>query len=160
MGRKKFTELPAADALTGVEIVAVVQDGVSKQTTAQDIADLAPGGGGGGVDSVAPSTAGGTITLNFQTSVDRIFVGDASFATPKTIALSNDAGALRLSFVFQITNVAAVLTFPASFKMTEDGVRWNASTNEWTPDGIGLFEAYAIFDGASWLMRISPSAYT
>lgn len=47
MARKKFTELPAADALTGSEIVAVVQDGASKQSTVQDIANLAPGGGSG-----------------------------------------------------------------------------------------------------------------
>lgn len=37
---KKFSELPSASALTGTEIVAVVQDGVSKRTTSQDIADL------------------------------------------------------------------------------------------------------------------------
>lgn len=37
---KKFSELPSASALTGTEIVALVQDGVSKRTTSQDIADL------------------------------------------------------------------------------------------------------------------------
>lgn len=49
MARKKFTQLPAAAALTGAEIIAAVQDGVSVQTTTQDIADLG-GGGGGGTD--------------------------------------------------------------------------------------------------------------
>lgn len=48
MARKKFTQLPAADTLTGSEIIAVVQDGVSKQSTTQDVADL--GGGGGGFE--------------------------------------------------------------------------------------------------------------
>lgn len=48
MARKKFTQLPAADTpLSGDEIIAIVQDGVSKQATTQDIADLGGGGGGG-----------------------------------------------------------------------------------------------------------------
>lgn len=38
MARKKFTQLPAADALGGSEIVAIVQDGVSKRTTVSAIA--------------------------------------------------------------------------------------------------------------------------
>lgn len=38
MARKKFTQLPAADALTGPEIVAIVQDGESRQTTVSAIA--------------------------------------------------------------------------------------------------------------------------
>lgn len=49
---------PEADALDGTEIVPLVQDGLSKRTTAQDIADL--GGGGGGVDAL---TAGNGIEL-------------------------------------------------------------------------------------------------
>jgi len=40
---KKFTQLTAAGALTGSEIVAVVQGGVSKQTTTQAVADLGTG---------------------------------------------------------------------------------------------------------------------
>jgi hypothetical protein len=44
MARKKFTQLPVAGTLAGDEIVAIVQDGVSKQSTAQDIADLGSGG--------------------------------------------------------------------------------------------------------------------
>lgn len=37
---KKYTQLPAGGSLTGTEILAVVQDGDSVQTTVQDIADL------------------------------------------------------------------------------------------------------------------------
>lgn len=47
----KYTDLAAAGALDGSEILAVVQGGASKQTTTQDIADLG-GGGGGSVVSV------------------------------------------------------------------------------------------------------------
>lgn len=38
MAQKKFTELTAADALTGIEVLAVVQGGTSKKTTAAAIA--------------------------------------------------------------------------------------------------------------------------
>lgn len=37
MAKKKFTQLPVADALDGSEILAIVQDGVSKQTTANQL---------------------------------------------------------------------------------------------------------------------------
>lgn len=52
MASKKISELTAAGALTGTELVEVVQGGVNKQTTTQDIADLGGGGGGGTVESV------------------------------------------------------------------------------------------------------------
>lgn len=42
---KKISELNAAASLTGSELVAVVQSGETVKTTAQDIADLASGGG-------------------------------------------------------------------------------------------------------------------
>lgn len=45
MAQKKFTELPSATTpLTGAEIIAIVQDGVSKRTTVDDL----PAGAGGG----------------------------------------------------------------------------------------------------------------
>lgn len=46
MANVKISELAAAAALTGAELVEVVQDGANVQTTTQGIADL--GGGGGG----------------------------------------------------------------------------------------------------------------
>jgi hypothetical protein len=44
MANKKISQLTAAAALTGTELLPIVQGGVTVQTTAQDIADL--GGGG------------------------------------------------------------------------------------------------------------------
>lgn len=38
MAQKKFTELPDADTLTGTEVIAVVQGGTSKKTTAAAVA--------------------------------------------------------------------------------------------------------------------------
>lgn len=45
MADKKISELSAATALTGTELVPVVQSGTTKRATAQDIADLAGVGG-------------------------------------------------------------------------------------------------------------------
>lgn len=97
-------------------------------------------------------TTGATITLDFDSGSDYIFVGSASFATAKTIALSNDTNALRFAFHFQITNVAAVLEFPSSFTMSD--ARWNDSDHEWTSLDIGKFKAKAEFDGSDWNLEI------
>lgn len=40
MANKKITELPVANALSGAELIEVVQGGVNKQSTAQDITNL------------------------------------------------------------------------------------------------------------------------
>ena len=49
MANEKISAMPTASALTGSELVEVVQGGDNKKTTTQDIADL---GGGGSVASV------------------------------------------------------------------------------------------------------------
>jgi hypothetical protein len=58
MAGKKISELPVATAPTGTELMEVVQGGVNKQLTAQDIADL----GGGGGTSIPYGTTAGTNT--------------------------------------------------------------------------------------------------
>lgn len=45
---KKITELPAADPLSGSELLEIVQDGDNRKVSAQTIANLGGGGGGGG----------------------------------------------------------------------------------------------------------------
>lgn len=49
MANKRISELPLAASIDGTEKVEIVQAGVSKRTTAQDIADLGGGGGGSGI---------------------------------------------------------------------------------------------------------------
>jgi hypothetical protein len=51
MADSKISDLGAASALVGTELVPIVQGGNTKKITTQDIADLG-GGGGGAVDSV------------------------------------------------------------------------------------------------------------
>ena len=50
MANKKISQLEAAASLTGTELLPIVQDGVTVQTTAQDVADL--GGGGNPIYNV------------------------------------------------------------------------------------------------------------
>lgn len=47
MANKKISELPTGSAPDGSELIEVVQSGVNKKLTSQDIADLGGGGGGG-----------------------------------------------------------------------------------------------------------------
>lgn len=79
---EKISGMAVASALTGAELMEVVQGGVNKQTTAQDIADLG-GGGGGAVDSVNGQT--GVVVL------DAIDVGADPAGSASTVAtnLSN-----------------------------------------------------------------------
>lgn len=65
------------------------------------------------IDQTSASTAGGTITLNMNSQIQRSFVGSATFAAPKTMALSNTTNSLFFNFFFEITNMAAELTFPS-----------------------------------------------
>lgn len=105
------------------------------------------------VQTAQADTSGATITLDFDSGSDYVFVGSASFATAKTIALDNDTNALRLVFLFQITNVAATLTFPSSFTMSD--ALWNSSSQVWTALDTGKFKARAEFDGTNWHMEIT-----
>jgi hypothetical protein len=105
------------------------------------------------IDSATPSTAGSTITLDFVSQIQRIFVGSATFATPKTVALDNATVALVLDFHFEVTNVAAVLTFPSTFLMSDSN--WNLATKEWTPPATGKYEGGAVFDGTNWKLKIN-----
>lgn len=54
MANKKISELTAAGALTGAELVELVQSGQNVQSTTQDIANLIPAGSG---DVVGPASA-------------------------------------------------------------------------------------------------------
>jgi len=59
MPKKKISDLPAGSALTGIELVPIVQSGTTKRITAQDIADLSNAssiGGGGTANYVSKFT--------------------------------------------------------------------------------------------------------
>lgn len=80
MANLKISELTTAGALTGAELVELVQGGLNKKSTTQDIADL---GGGGAVDSVNGAT--GVVVLD---------AGDIAFTPTGTIAATDVQAAI------------------------------------------------------------------
>jgi hypothetical protein len=95
MSLKRFTDLPAAAPLTGPEVTAVVQAGVSRKTTAQDIANLAPPG------PTLPLSIpnGGTGQTTAQAALDALFaavtkgslwIGDGTHITPLGVGADGD----------------------------------------------------------------------
>lgn len=109
-------------------------------------------------DLLSVSTSGSTITLTFGSGVlahQRRFFGSASFATPKTIALASDSEANHFTFLFTITDVAATLTFPASFKSSD----FRFASLVFTALEIGTYKMTADYDGNSWYVDFSPLPY-
>jgi hypothetical protein len=104
------------------------------------------------------ATGGGTLTFDCSGANWAILALPTSFATPKTVALSNDTRARKIDFSFQITNVAAIITFPASFIMSD--VRWEEDNpQEWKPVEVGKYTGTALYDGTNWFLTISPSVF-
>lgn len=79
MANTKTSDESAASALTGSELVRIVQSGSSVRTTTQDIADLA----GGGYDHVAVSS---NTTLPSQNAI--VDVNASSVSAPGTMTLT------------------------------------------------------------------------
>ena len=70
MAEVKISELTSATTpLAGTETVPIVQGGVTKQVTTQDIADLGGGGGGlKGINSIIKLSSGDIVSTNISTS--------------------------------------------------------------------------------------------
>lgn len=145
MANVNIDDLTAVSSLTGAELFEVLQTAANKKATTNQVAAAL-------LSRLQVDTSGATITLNFNSFANRKFYGSASFAAAKTIALSNSTNAVELTFFFTITNVAAALTFPSSFTMSDP--RWNDSSHVWTSIDTGKFKAKAEFDGTDWHMEI------
>ena len=127
MAKKKISGLPASGALTGTEIVPIVQSGTTKRTTTQDIADL--GGGGGGIS--------GSGTENFiskwsdgTTLTDSLFFSDDNIA--KTIWDTTDKG-LYLDF----TNNKYEIGLPNTKGLRIDIANFEYSLGDYTFENTG-----------------------
>lgn len=101
---------------------------------------------------VDPTTS---IVLNFDGRKDRKFVSTASFAAPKTITVTNDANKGHFVYTFTITDVAAVLTCPATFKMAD--VR--KVGNDITLVDVGRYKMTGDWDGTNWNIELTQSPY-
>lgn len=103
------------------------------------------------ISTATPSTAGGTITLDMNSQIQRLHTGSASFATAKTIALSNTTNATLFSFQFEVTDVAAVLTLPGDFDMSDP----NFAAGDWTPPLTGIYLMGGELHGSTWFVVIA-----
>lgn len=95
MANLKISELTAAGALTGAELVELVQGGVNKKSTTQDIADLGGGGGAWGTitgtlsDQTDLNAVLATIPAKADQSETNTGTDDAKFTTPLKIHTKN-----------------------------------------------------------------------
>lgn len=145
---KKISDLAAATDLSGPELFEVLQGGVNKKVPATGLLSLS---------GLEVSTASGTITLPFGgggAAYSREFYASPSFATPKTIALSGDTNANHFVFIFEITDVAATLTFPSGFKSGD--TRFNIpSALIWTSNETGIFKITGDKYGSNWIIEFT-----
>lgn len=106
MANKKISELDPAAALTGAELVEIVQSGTNVQTTTQDIADL--GGGGGSQDLQSVLDEGATASLPVESPVVITSDGDDITAQLQVhsgstyVSVANDANTQFV--IFEITS--------------------------------------------------------
>lgn len=157
MAKKKFTQLTVADALTGDEILAVVQSETSKQTTIQDVVALVTGINEVGFTDLG--TGSGTLDLNFGDAWIGFFRGQTSFGTAKNVTISSASNAFQFHFSFEISNVAATLTFPVGYTGDFSDPRWDTDNRRWTADSIGKYKVVGTYDGAEWKVEFSTGPF-
>lgn len=140
---------PAADALTGAELIPVVQDGTTKRTTAQAIADLV----GGLIPQNSQSTAYTAVLADagkhiLHPSADttaRIFTipANSSVAYPIGTALSfvnqNAAGIVTIAITTDTMRLAGAGT-TGSRTLAANGMATalKITSTEWIISGTGL----------------------
>lgn len=110
----KISELPAASALAGTEPIPCVQSGATKQTTAQDIADL----NGGGVP-VQIANGGGAVACTGAGAINATPAAGQSLS----ITCGGATGGMVVNAGFITENAAA------------------GGLGQWTANGFGLFVA-------------------
>lgn len=109
MADLKISELPAADPLDGTELVPIVQGGLNKSVTTQDIADLGAAGGGGSVDYPLTRSGAGT-SVKFTDDFNRADGGLGSNYT--TVS---GAAAISSNQAVNSSGTAKVLVTGSSF---------------------------------------------
>jgi hypothetical protein len=175
---KKVSELPAASTLTGTEEIPVVQGGVSKRTTSQDIANLNAGGvgtvesvSGDGVDNTDPNNP--VLTFPNASEVDFTPAGNISAATVQAALqeLDTEKQAVLGFTPENTTNKATDLTSPDNTKypttqavataissavtgLWDDRGNYDASGNVFPSSG-GSGTAGAILKGDIWTISVA-----
>lgn len=107
-------------------------------------------------------TTGSTLTLTFGNGVlsyQRRFKGSASFSAAKDVVLAFNTNANHFTFIFEITDLAAVLDFGAGSTFISGDTRFTSADQKFTPDDIGKFKITADFDGTNWLLDFNVLPY-
>lgn len=152
-GSKKISALPELVAPGDNDFIEIVQDGVNYKIRKSNL--VVGGGGGSSIDALSVSTAAATITLNFQSVVERLFYGSTASSGNKTIALSNFSNALRFEFFIDV-NANDQLTFPAGFIMSDGN--WEVSGSQiWTAPFDGLYHFKATLFDTTWSMEANST---
>jgi hypothetical protein len=112
----------------------------------EDIADSFISKSTDGLNRKTISTASATITLDFESKKEWLFYATPSFATAKTIAVSNATNAIRFTLLFEITNTNGTLTLPSNFMCVDARMVGQV----FTPLDIGRYKMRADFDGTNW----------
>lgn len=105
------------------------------------------------LDSISPSTIGSTVTLDFDSKVQRIFTL-GTLSSNKTIALSNAGSALV--FLIRLNCTGAVsLTFPSTFRGLTAETRWTNVVRILLLTGATAtpFEISCTWDGTFWALK-------
>lgn len=102
-------------------------------------------------DRVGVATAPADIALNMSAKKQRMFIGDASFNTPKNISITNANNAIEFWTQLELTDVAAVLSLIGGNFISND-VRWNSATDEFTliVGDEGILWIHGLYDGTDW----------
>lgn len=156
---EKISALPAASALDGSEPVPIVQGGATKQSTTQDIADLAPGGGGvtmpivgtpdatiKGLDSITTASGG------------QVFIhgGDSSSGPGGGISFQAGSGNAGPGGLADFDATAGVITLEALGAIHLQG---NAGFYLNAPQGGGNVSAKAFNVNTVYDINCSPSRH-
>jgi hypothetical protein len=102
---------------------------------------------------ITPSTAGGTITLDFSNRQLAVFVGSASFASAKAVAMSNDSAAVKFDLAIQITNVAATLDFGSGSVFKSNHNDFTPGTQVFAPSDTGYILITGTKVGSNWWLE-------
>lgn len=97
------------------------------------------------------SIASSTITLDMNGQYQRMFIGSGTFATGKTMAVTNASNARVFDFHFEVTSTSATMTLPTGWLMSDA----NFASHVWTPPATGKYEMTATYDGNFWKVKIA-----
>lgn len=161
MANKKISALPTASALDGSELSEIVQGGVNKKVTTQEIADLAIAGGATDYSRHAVAISGSTLTLDMDNQAKRNFDLTATRSSAFTIAFSNATNMVESVLTLRLTGSIAI-TMPSTVEMQQyetTNSRWNTSTQILTLVGTTAtrFMISFYFDGTVHLTQASDS---